>query len=277
MRVACIQLRSGADVDVNLAAADMWITQAAAKGATFIATPENTALIQSNKTQLFAEISGKNAGKMVEHFSALAKRLNIHLLIGSLPALASADKAFNRSYLFDPEGQIKAHYDKMHLFDVQINERETWRESATYQAGEDAVLADIEDMKLGMSICYDLRFAALYKHYAVHGAHMLSIPSAFTAISGEAHWEALLRARAIETSSYVIAPAQGGLHDNDRETWGHSMIIDPWGEIIAQLDHQEPGFVVADINRERVEDIRSRIPAWSQSTDLPPDLPRAHD
>ncbi len=262
MKAACIQLCSGTDIAANISAAETLIRAAHKDGADFIATPENTTLMQVDTKALFATIKPEAKTKAIAHFSALAKELGIDLLIGSMAIKVEDRKAANRSFLFGPDGEIKARYDKINMFDVEINQIEIWKESANYRAGTKPVLTKAGGFKLGLSICYDLRFAALYKHYAQAGAQILTVPSAFTAVTGEAHWETLLRARAIETSSYVIAPAQGGLHEIGRSTWGHSMIIDPWGKIIDGLDHDRPGYCIADISREKLQDIRKKIPAW---------------
>jgi len=269
MRAACIQLGSGGDIYANMEQATHLIRAAHKDGARFIATPENTALMTSHTASLFHAIDAQDICLNVSQFSALAKELSIDLLIGSLAIKLSDTKAANRSLLFGPDGKVAARYDKIHLFDVEINAKESWKESANYTAGTKPVLADIGGFKTGLSICYDLRFAALYKYYARQGAHIMTVPSAFTAVTGEAHWEILLRARAIETSAYIIAPAQGGVRDNGRSTWGRSMIVDPWGDIIAHLDHDKPGYICADLSLETVTDIRKRLPAWQNQTPLP--------
>ncbi len=269
MRTACIQLCSGQDIDRNIEEADALIRSAHQDGAQFIATPENTHLMHKSTRELFEKISRKDNCRALHHFKSLAKELSVDLLIGSLAIKLSDTKAANRSFLIGQGGVVKAKYDKMHLFDVEINARETWRESDNYTPGETPVLAHVGDLKLGMSICYDLRFAALYKYYGRMGADIVSVPAAFTQVTGKAHWQILLQARAIEASLYVIAPAQGGTHENGRKTWGHSMIIDPWGEIIAYLDHDNPGYCIADISTDLIRDIRAKIPAWQQDTILP--------
>lgn len=268
MHAACIQLCSGQDIDANLEIVESLVRAAYDQGARFIATPEMTSVVQSNKRKLFEVIRAEDECAEIAVLGKLAKELGIELLIGSMAIRVSEDQAANRSFLFGSDGVIKARYDKMHLFDVTINETETWRESATYKAGLKPTLATVGDFRLGMSICYDLRFAALYKHYAEQGANILSVPSAFTSVTGKAHWKTLLKARAIETSSYVIAPAQGGVHEDGRQTWGRSMIVDPWGKIIAATGNDVPGFCSANLSRKRVKKIRNQIPAWQQSTDL---------
>ncbi|MCF6274349.1 MAG: carbon-nitrogen hydrolase family protein [Robiginitomaculum sp.] len=268
LRAAVINLRCGADIAANLDHAEQIIRAAHKDGAKFIVTPENTLLMQGNTKKLFAAIKPEQETQGVAHFSALAKELGIDLLIGSMAIKLSGDKAANRSYMFGPDGVIKARYDKIHMFDVAINDTETWKESSNYQAGHKPVMTAAGGFNIGLSICYDLRFANLYKYYAERGAHILTVPAAFTAITGKAHWRVLLRARAIETSAYIVAAAQGGNHDNGRATWGRSMIVDPWGGVIAALDHDEPGYCCADLSLGLVNKTRARIPAWQQTTDL---------
>lgn len=262
MKIAAIQLCSGVDIEANLRAAETLIRAAASDGAIFIATPEMTHIIQRSPKRLFAAIKPEAQDVGVAFFGALADELNIHLLIGSLAILKSEGRAVNRSYLFGPKGNILARYDKIHLFDVTLSRKETWKESAVYDRGDRAVMANIGEAKLGLSICYDVRFPELYRHYGQEGVQILTVPAAFTAPTGEAHWEPLLRARAIETGSFVIAPAQGGQHEDGRQTYGHSLIIGPWGDVMAELDSNTPGYVTADINLADVESIRAKIPAW---------------
>ena len=268
MKVACIQLRSNSDVADNLVAASGLIRAAAKQGATFIATPENTSLLQKSTKQLFEVIKPQEETEAVGFFSQLAKDLSIHLSIGSMAVRANASKAANRQFLFGPRGELLATYDKINMFDVDINAKETWRESSNYQAGTRLQMPSVGPFKIGMSICYDLRFASLYKAYTSRGANLMLVPAAFTAVTGEAHWETLLRARAIETSSYVMAAAQGGHHENGRDTWGRSMIIDPWGRVIAKLDHDEPGFCVAELSLATIDKVRGQIPAWQQEANF---------
>jgi len=262
MRAALIQLCSGIDIAENILAASQLIRDAAADGATFIATPEMTHLVQKDKAALLSAIYPEETDPALRAFRALAQDLNVHILIGSL-AIKNRDKVSNRSFLINSVGEVSARYDKIHLFDAQVSDTERYRESATYVAGNAPVLAQADGAKLGLSICYDLRFPNLYRHYAQSGAQILMVPAAFTVPSGRAHWDVLLRARAIETGSFVLAPAQGGQHADGRATFGHSMVINPWGEIIAELPHDEPGWVCADLDLEDVEKVRQRIPAWS--------------
>ena len=265
---ALIQMRSGIDPAVNLAMACDLIRQAAARGATLIATPETSHLVQKDADQAFAVMRTPEDDPAIPAFAALAKELGITLLIGSLAVKLGEGRAANRSFLFAPDGRLLASYDKAHMFDVGLGQGETYRESANYRAGDRLVLADIGAARLGLSICYDVRFAYLYRRLAQAGAQILTVPAAFTRPTGRAHWEILLRARAIETGSWVIAPAQGGLHEDGRRTWGHSMIVDPWGAVTAMLDHDEPGILLAELNMDRVADARSRIPALLHDREL---------
>ena len=267
IKAAVIQLCSTGQIEQNLDAAGALIRQAAADGAGFVATPEMTHILQRSPKRLFGAISEEADDGGVTYFSTLARELKIDLLIGSLAIKTGESRAANRSFLFDKNGKITARYDKIHLFDVTVSRAETWKESNVYDRGEGAVLADIDGAKLGLSICYDLRFAKLYRHYARSGAQILTVPAAFTRPTGEAHWESLLRARAIETSSFVIAPAQGGAHEDGRATWGRSMIVGPWGRVRAILAHDEPGYICAELDIEDVISARAKIPAWDYEPD----------
>lgn len=265
---ALIQMRSGIDPAANLAVASDLIRQAAAQGAKLIATPETTHLVQKDADQAFAVMRTPDEDPAIPAFSALARELGITLLIGSLAVRLAERRAANRSFLFAPDGQLLATYDKAHMFDVGLGQGETYHESANYQAGDRLVVADTGAARLGLSICYDVRFAYLYRRLAQAGAQILTVPAAFTRPTGRAHWEILLRARAIETGSWVIAPAQAGLHEDGRRTWGHSMIVDPWGAVTAMLDHDEPGILLAELKLDRVVDARSRIPALQHDRKL---------
>jgi predicted amidohydrolase len=261
MRVGLVQMRSGVEIDANVADADRLIRQTADEGAAFVATPETTHLVEKNADRLFEKLRAPEDESAIPHFAALARELGITLLIGSLALKTGARRAVNRSHLFGPDGQLIATYDKIHMFDVGLGAGETYSESTNYDAGGTAVLADIPDARLGLTICYDVRFPYLYRSLAQAGAQILTVPAAFTRPTGKAHWDILLRARAIETGSYVLAPAQGGQHADGRKTWGHSLIVGPWGEVVAALDHDEPGILLADLDLAKVTAARTRIPA----------------
>ena len=271
MRVACVQMCSGTSRAENFAACEILIRDAAAKGASLVATPEMTSLLQKRPRLLMAELPDPDQPlREIDQFSALAKELQITLLIGSMAvALAKepgARRAANRSFLFSPDGRLISTYDKIHMFDVDLPDGESWKESAIYQPGEALVVADIGAAKLGLSICYDLRFPQLYRRLAQAGADILMVPAAFTKPTGAAHWEVLLRARAIETGSFVIAPAQGGQHEDGRETFGRSMIINPWGEVLSAADGDEPEVIVADLDLDLVAKTRVQIPSLALET-----------
>ncbi|WP_439635555.1 carbon-nitrogen hydrolase family protein [Oceanicaulis sp.] len=267
IKLALIQMRSGTDPERNLDDAEALIREAAASGAKFVLTPETTTLVQKDAERLFGQIHTSDVEPAIVRFADLADSLGIDLLIGSMALKGGAksddgrDRAVNRSHLFGPDGALKACYDKIHMFDVALGGGETYSESTNYAPGDRAVLTEAAGGKLGLTICYDVRFAALYRRLAQAGAQMISVPSAFTRPTGRAHWETLLRARAIETGSFILAPAQGGKHEDGRKTWGHSMVIGPWGEIIAHLDHDEPGVLHAEIDLDEVASARSRIPS----------------
>jgi len=259
-RAACVQLRSTDDVMENAATASALIRDAAGQGAQFVATPENTTLMAPDGGAKLQRSFAEDGDPALPKFRALAEELGIWLLIGSLAIKVSDTKTANRSFLIDPKGRIAARYDKIHLFDVDLPSGESYRESNTVAGGGAAVLADLPWGKIGLTICYDMRFPHLYRDLAKRGADVIAVPSAFTETTGKAHWHVLLRARAIETGCFVIAPAQGGHHANGRKTYGHSLIVSPWGEVLAD-GGTEPGIVVADIDLAAVGDARSRVPA----------------
>src|SRR5581483_7796413 len=239
-KAACVQLRSTGDVAENIRRTSAFVREAAAGGARFIATPENTNIMaQDNRAKLAATFD-EAQDPSLPAFAGLAKELRVWLSIGSLHIKVSPEKTANRSFLFAPDGTIRARYDKIHLFDVTVATGESYRESTQVQGGHEAVLADTEFGAIGITVCYDLRFPRLYRKLAKKGAFAFTIPSSFTVPTGEAHWHILLRARAIENGAFVIAAAQGGLHANGRKTYGHSLIVAPWGEVLAEAG-TEPG------------------------------------
>jgi predicted amidohydrolase len=263
LRIAAVQLRCGIDPGANRAHALPYIREAATAGARFIATPENTSRLDRNRERALAAAGPEKGDAELAAWARLAQELGVWLLLGSAAIATGHGKVFNRSFLYTPEGKVAARYDKINLFDVTLGGGETYRESETVEGGGQAVLVSgPSNAKIGMSICYDLRFAPLYTAYAKAGAELMTVPSAFTVPTGQAHWEILLRARAIETGAFILAPAQGGRHEDGRSTWGHSMIVDPWGKIVAKLDHDEPGVIVTDIDLDQVAEARAKIPAW---------------
>lgn len=269
LRVALIQMRSGIEPAANRRAVAPLLREAADNGARLIATPEMSSRCDRNRERLLGAIVDESKDEDVVAWGKLARELGVWLLEGST-ALASPDgRALNRSLLFTPDGKIAARYDKIHLFDVSLGQGEQYRESATYAPGGAATIVNGPmDAKLGLTICYDLRFPELYRSLAQAGAEIITVPAAFTKPTGEAHWHVLLRARAIETGAFVIAPAQGGKHEDGRTTYGHSLIVNPWGEIIAELDHDEPGMLIKDIDLDEVAAAREKVPAWSALRDF---------
>ena len=260
IRAALIQMRSGRDMARNLADASAMIREAAAKGARFVTTPEMTNILEPDRPRLFALARPEAEDESVRGFQALAGELGIWLNIGSLALKGEGPKLVNRSLLFAPDGSLAARYDKIHLFDVDLPTGERLRESEAYEPGGRAVLAETGIGPLGLTICYDLRFPHLYRALAQAGARLFTIPSAFTVPTGEAHWHVLLRARAIETGSHVLAAAQGGRHESGRETYGHSLAVSPWGEILAEAV-TEPCVVMAEVDPAAADLARARIPS----------------
>jgi len=236
------------------------IEKAKTAGADYVLTPEMTNILAAKREQLFAVIVDEETDVSLATFRELARKLGIFVHIGSLAIKISPDRAANRSFLIDPKGDIVARYDKIHMFDVDLAGSESYRESRNYRPGELAVLADLPWGRLGLTVCYDLRFPALFRALAEGGATMLAIPSAFTKQTGEAHWHVLIRARAIENGCFVFAAAQGGKHENGRDTYGHSLIVDPWGRILAE-GNTEPAAIMAEIDPAEVAAARARIPS----------------
>ena len=255
-----VQMRSGLAPKGNLDAAARLIVEACERGADYVLTPEMTNILEVKRERLFAAIMPEESDASLAALRELARRLRIFLHIGSLAIKLSPEKAANRSFLIDRDGEIVARYDKIHMFDVDLAGGESYRESRNYRPGEIAVTADLPWGRLGLTVCYDLRFPALYRALAEAGSSFLAIPSAFTRQTGEAHWHVLNRARAIENGCFVFAAAQGGRHENGRETFGHSLIVDPWGRIIAEAA-AEPGVVLATIDPAQVTAARAKIPS----------------
>ena len=257
---AMVQMRTGLMPEPSLAQATRLIRQAAANGADYVQTPEVSNMMQLNRKALFEHLQSQDDDNSLRAYRALAAELKIHIHVGSLALRFSDEKAVNRPFLIGPEGNVLASYDKIHMFDIELPDGESYRESANYQPGETAVISDLPWGRVGLTICYDVRFPALYRALAESGAYFIAVPSAFTRKTGEAHWQVLLRARAIETGCFIFAAAQAGLHENKRETYGHSLIIDPWGEILAEGD-VEPGIIMAKIDPAKVETARRAIPS----------------
>lgn len=265
---ACIQLRSGKTISDNADAAESLIRAAAKDGAQFVQTPEMSNVLVRSREELLERISDAGDDQFLKRARALAAELGIYLHLGSLAVLAGNGKVANRAFLIGPDGKILATYDKIHMFDVDLPNGESWRESATYEPGTQTVIADLPFAKVGMAVCYDIRFPAIFRTQARQGAQVLTGPAAFTRQTGQAHWHVLQRSRAIENGAYVISAAQGGTHEDGRETYGHSLTIDPWGAVIAEIDNDDPGYALAEIDTQKVADARARIPAIANERDF---------
>ncbi|SDF91025.1 Predicted amidohydrolase [Limimonas halophila] len=263
-----VQLTSGPDLGPNLAAAAEQVRAAASMGASVVLTPENTPILEPDHARLRSVVPGEADHPALTSFAELARDLDIWLLLGSTAvAVDGEDRLANRSYLFAPDGRIAARYDKIHMFDVDVPDGQTYRESATFRPGARAVVADTHWARLGLTICYDVRFPQLYRALGKAGASVITVPAAFTELTGRAHWHTLLRARAIETGAYVLAPAQCGEHAGGRRTYGHSLIVAPWGEIVAEGD-TDPDVLTAELDLDAVAEARRRIPALTQDRDF---------
>ena len=257
---AMVQMRTSLSPEASFEQAEGLIRDAAAQGANYVQTPEVSNLIQKNRKALFELLAPEQEDLSLKAYRELARELKIHLHIGSLALRATPERAVNRSFLIAPDGSILASYDKIHMFDIELDGGESYRESANYQPGETAVISDLPWGRIGLTICYDVRFPALYRALAESGASFITVPSAFTVRTGEAHWHTLLRARAIENGCYIFAAAQAGKHESGRETYGHSLVVDPWGAVLAE-GGVEPGIVMAKIDPAKVESARKSIPS----------------
>ncbi|MBL8578670.1 MAG: carbon-nitrogen hydrolase family protein [Mesorhizobium sp.] len=259
-KAAVVQMRSGREPGRNVVDFEALVREAAAKGASYVQTPEMTGAIIRDKADRAQAFRPEGSDVIVAAARRLSAELGIFLHVGSTGILRDDGKIANRAFLFAPDGSLVTRYDKIHMFDVDLDNGESWRESATYEPGAEAVVADIGNARLGFAICYDVRFPQLFRAEALAGAEVLSAPAAFTRQTGEAHWHVLQRARAIENGAFVISAAQGGLHEDGRETYGHSLIVDPWGRVLAEVDGDEPGVAVAEIDTAQSAAARGKIP-----------------
>lgn len=260
IKTAAIQLNSQPDTKKSMNEAYGHVKKAVASGAQLIALPENFAFLGDERQKL--EQADHISAVVEKQLPAWAKEFGVTIMGGGYPVSAGNGKIYNRAVIVDPLGEFAACYDKIHLFDVDISEDETWRESATVEPGSHkaVVYKKGNNPKIGLSVCYDIRFPELYRYLALEGAELLMVPAAFTRPTGEAHWEVLLRARAIENSAYVVAPAQTGLHGKKRKTYGHSQIIDPWGKVLAD-GGTEPGLIMAEIDLNYLREVRQKLPS----------------
>ena len=262
LRVACIQTNSKSDPNINIKEVSSLICEAKSDGAELITTPEVVGMLEPNREKALDKAQAENDHSVLREFRNLSKDLSIWLLIGSISIKLSDSKLANRSFLINPAGQIIARYTKIHMFDVEVNDGSTYKESTTYQPGTSACLARTPWGLVGLTICYDIRFPALYRDLAKAGARIIFIPSAFTEVTGEAHWHVLQRARAIENGCFIVSAAQTGIHEQKRKTFGHSIIIDPWGNVLAEAD-KCVGFIISDLDLNLVNEARNKIPSLS--------------
>ena len=260
LKVACIQTNSKSDPNINIREVSSLIRAARSNGAELITTPEVVGMLEPNREKALNKAQPEHYHGVLREFRALSRDLAIWLLIGSISIKLSNGKLANRSFLINPDGQIIARYTKIHMFDVEVNDGSIYRESATYQPGTSACLARTPWGLVGLTVCYDIRFPALYRDLAKAGAKIIFIPSAFTEVTGEAHWHILQRARAIENGCFIVSAAQTGMHEQNRKTFGHSIIVDPWGNILADAD-KDVGFITADLDLNLVDEVRKKIPS----------------
>jgi deaminated glutathione amidase len=268
-RIALLQSTTGIDPAANLRALEAAIDGAAEGGAEMLFTPEMSGLLDRDSNRAAGKLRSEEGDEVLAGCREAAKRNGIWLHIGSLAVLAESGKIANRGFVIDREGNIRARYDKLHLFDVDLPTGESWRESNVYSAGEGVVLVNGTPLgKLGLTICYDLRFPGLFARLAEADADLIAVPAAFTVPTGRAHWHVLLRARAIEAGLFVVAAAQVGRHEDGRQTFGHSLVVDPWGEVLLDMG-EKPGLGFVDIDLKRISDVRSRIPALNHRRPIP--------
>lgn len=273
LRVALIQTRTPATPKASIAHLELLIRQAAAGSARLIATPEATNFLQKDRAAREPLLADQDADPVIRAAQEWARDLGVWILFGSAIVRSGHegdDRAANRSLLIDDRGEIAATYDKLHVYDVDLPTGERWRESAAIRPGEAAVIADTPWGRLGLTVCYDLRFPQLFRALAKASAAIITVPAAFTVPTGQAHWESLLRARAIESGCFVLAPAQGGVHEDGRATWGRSTVIDPWGEVIAKLDNDAPGVLFADLDLAAVDRARQAVPQLTHDREFAP-------
>ena len=268
VKVAAVQMCSGMDPERNVASMEKLVREAHAVGAGYVQTPEMTGALMRDKAGLRAILRDEGTDIVAAKASSLARELGIHVHVGSTAILLDDGKVANRGLLFGPDGLLVTRYDKIHMFDVDLDNGESWRESATYRPGEEARVADLPFGRMGFAICYDVRFPQLFRAEALAGAEIMTLPAAFTRQTGEAHWEVLLRARAIENCAFVVAAAQAGLHEDGRETFGHSMIIDPWGRVLASAGGTGEAMIIADIDIAEVAAARRKIPNLRNSREF---------
>ena len=270
VRIALYQAQSGIDPAANAQKLVDAVRDAAAGGAAMLFTPEMSGMLDRDRERALGKARAEDQDEVLAAVRKAAAKAGIWVHLGSLALKGDSGKLVNRGFVIDDLGEVRARYDKIHLFDVDLPTGESWRESAMYEAGEGAVIvSDTPVGKLGLTICYDLRFPELFQRLSDAGADLISVPAAFTVPTGRAHWRVLLRARAIEAESFVVAAAQAGRHEDGRDTYGHSLVADPWGEVLLEMG-EEPGLSFAEIDLKRIADVRSRIPVHQHRRPIDP-------
>ena len=270
MRIALHQMTSGTNLARNVSDMEAAIAKAAADGAVMYFAPEMSILLDRDRAHARVQLASESQTDALSHFSKQASRYGIWLHLGSVPVVhENGDKLANRSIVIAPDGQVKARYDKMHLFDIDLASGESWRESSAYTGGNTPVVVQTPLGLMGLGVCYDMRFPDLFSVYAKSNVDIITLPSAFTVPTGEAHWHSLLRARAIESEAFVIAAAQCGLHEDGRKTFGHSLVVDPWGTVILDMG-EAPGLACVDLDLDKIAEIRQQIPVHANRRVIPP-------
>jgi deaminated glutathione amidase len=270
VRIALFQAQSGIDPAANAERLVAAVGEAAAGGAAMLFTPEMSGMLDRDRERALSKAQAQDDDAVLAAVRSAAKQAGIWVHLGSLALKGEGGKLVNRGFVIDDQGELRARYDKIHLFDVDLPTGESWRESAMYQAGNEAVVVpDTPVGKLGLTICYDLRFPALFERLSEAGAEVIALPAAFTVSTGRAHWQVLLRARAIEAELFIVAAAQAGRHEDGRETYGHSLVVDPWGELVLEMGG-EPGLAFAELNLDRIADVRARIPVHQHRRTIDP-------
>lgn len=268
-RVAVLQMCSGIDPAANANAIAEAVAEAARGGAAMLFTPEMSGLLDRDRARAGPHVVAEEESPVLAAVRAAAAEQGLWVALGSIAVLRHDGRWANRSFVIDPQGGITARYDKMHMFDVELATGESWRESAAYAPGDEVVTADTPAGRLGLAVCYDVRFPALFEALGRRGCDAIALPAAFTVPTGEAHWHLLLRARAVEASAYVIAAAQAGRHQDGRVTYGHSLVVDPWGEVLMDLGGEGPALGFAEIDPARIAAVRAQLPSLANRRDLP--------
>jgi len=269
-RIAILQMCSGIDPDANLAVIEGAAKRAAKEGALILFTPEMSLLLDRNRARAGEWMSSDGAASLCEELSVIAAKQHLDIAVGSMPVMPQSGKWANRSLYFRPDLAPPVTYDKMHMFDVDLASGESWRESNAYEAGREVVTVEDTPLgRLGLTICYDLRFPALFGELGNRRCDVIAVPAAFTRPTGQAHWHVMLRARAIEASAFIVAAAQVGRHEDGRETYGHSLVVDPWGEVLLDMGGEAPGLAFCDIDLARIAEVRAQVPALANRRPIP--------